>query len=52
MVEPDSGRAIERILGMAGPSDLVILPLSRTEFDATHQKFLAMQTLTKKDGRH
>lgn len=52
IVEPESGRAIERILGMAGPSDLVILPLSRKEFEATHQRLLIMQSGAKTNDRH
>lgn len=50
-VEIDAGRAIDLILGMAGPSDLVILPLSRSEFESTHQRFNAMQAGVKNNDR-
>lgn len=51
-IESDSSRAIERILAMAGPSDLVILPLSRNEFEATHQRLLVMQSGVKTNDRN
>ncbi len=51
-VEINSSKAIERILGMAGPSDLVILPLNRGEFEATHQRLLAMQSRQKAEAEN
>jgi hypothetical protein len=41
--------AIERILELAGPSDLVVLLAARKEFQTLHQRFLAIQSAQKQD---
>ena len=50
-VVPHAGTAIERILDMAGASDLVVLPSSRKEFQTLHQRFVATQSALKQDAR-
>jgi cyanophycin synthetase len=42
-VETDSAGAIDHILGMAEPSDLVILTVDHKEFEATNMRLIAMQ---------
>ena len=48
-VVPHAGMAIERILELAGPSDLVVLLAARKEFQTLHQRFLAIQSAQKQD---
>jgi UDP-N-acetylmuramyl tripeptide synthase len=48
-VEIDAGRAIDLLLGMADATDLVMLPLSRSEFESTHQRLIAMQAGVRKN---
>ena len=42
-IEPDAERAVDAILGMARPEDVVFLPLSRGEFSGLHERLKAMQ---------
>jgi len=42
-IEPDPSAAIDYILNMAGPADLVILTVDHKEFEATNRRLFAMQ---------